>query len=90
MAGFIKSGRAIIVQAESSNSPFYLPPPRSANALKLCLQNPDLKKKISKMNDVQKKWVSCHDNLQEEILVSLHYFLVLLNSPTVHRPFERC
>lgn len=41
------------------------------------------------MNDVQ-KWVSCHGNLQEEILVSLHYFLVLLNSPTVHRPFEGC
>lgn len=38
----------------------------------------------------KKKWVSCHDNLQEEILVSLHYFLVLLNSPTVHRPFEGC
>lgn len=41
------------------------------------------------MNDVQ-KWVSCHGNLQEEILVSLHYFLVLLNSSTVHRPFEGC
>lgn len=38
----------------------------------------------------KKKWVSCHDNLQEEILVTLHYFLVLLNSPTVHRSFEGC
>lgn len=28
---------------------------------------------------------SCHGNLQEEILVSLHYFLALL-----HRSFEGC
>lgn len=42
------------------------------------------------MNDVQKKWVSCHGNLQEEILVTLHYFLVPLNSLTVQGPFERC
>lgn len=39
---------------------------------------------------LKKKWVSCHGNLQEETLVTLHYFLVLLNSPTVHRPFEGC
>lgn len=39
------------------------------------------------MNDVQ-KWVSCHGNLQEEILVTLHYFLVPLNSLTVQGPFE--
>lgn len=44
------------------------------------------------MNVVQKKkkWVGYHDNLQEEVLVTLHYFLVLLNSPTGHRPFEGC
>lgn len=41
------------------------------------------------MNDVQ-KWVGCHDNLWEELLVTLHYFLVLLNSPTGHKPFEGC
>lgn len=38
----------------------------------------------------KKKWVSCLDNLQDETLVTLHYFLVLLNSPTVHRPSEGC
>lgn len=41
------------------------------------------------MNDVQ-KWVSCHGNLREEILVTLHYFLVPLNSLTVQGPFEGC
>lgn len=91
MTGFVQGGRASIVQAESSTALTPCPRP-GVHSLKLCLQKPDLKKKISKMNVVQKKkkWVGYHDNLQEEVLVTLHYFLVLLNSPTGHRPFEGC